>query len=270
MRTQILSLSFALASTGLFAQNCDSVDTQYAYTYLNHGAMFNVVAHAPITLDHLTANLNWGTAPFSIYYRNGKFQGYENSPGAWTLIATASVTSNNTQTTYNAPTLIPITLNLPMSTDDTIALYFTSSPVSKVCLTTTTIPWGTMQYSDANLSVSVARSIYQSFGTPFSTPQVWNGTVAYCSNQGTGVIGLTEAQANVHVVGSDLWVNVPEGISQSALRIQLTDLSGRAVLNTTVGTGRSVVPTTGLTGGVYVALLLSEHGVVLSQKVLLP
>ena len=69
MRIPTLSLMLTMASTSLFAQNCDSVDTQYAYTYLNHGAMFNVVAHAPITLDHLTANLNWGTAPFSIYYR---------------------------------------------------------------------------------------------------------------------------------------------------------------------------------------------------------
>ena len=270
MRIPTLSLMLTMASTSLFAQNCDSVDTQYAYTYLNHGAMFNVVAHAPITLDHLTANLNWGTAPFSIYYRNGKFQGYENSPGAWTLIGTANVTSNNTQSTYNAPTIVPIMLNLPMSADDTIALYFTSSPVSKVCLTATTIPWGTLQFSDANLSVSVARSIYQSFGTPFSTPQVWNGTVAYCSNQGTGVIDLAQAQASVQVIGSDLVVDVPEGNTASALRLQLTDLSGRSVYTTTVGTGRSIVPATGLVSGVYVALLLDGQGVLLSQKVLLP
>ena len=84
------------------------------------------------------------------------------------------------------------------------------------------------------------------------------------------MIDLAQAQASVQVIGSDLVVDVPEGNTASALRLQLTDLSGRSVYTTTVGTGRSIVPATGLVSGVYVALLLDGQGVLLSQKVLLP
>ncbi len=175
---------------------CDSVNTLYAYTYLNHGAMFNVIADTSITLDHLTANINNGTAKYYIYYKTGSFIGFETNPSAWSIIDSAVVTSvNNGSTISNQPTVIPININLPMIAGDTIALYFTSPIVSKVFLTSTSIPWGTVYSSNSSLAVSVARSVYQLFGTPFSTPQIWNGTVSYCTAGSVGIEDFSDTDA---------------------------------------------------------------------------
>lgn len=268
MRTFHTAL-LACSMTALSAQvSCDSVNTLYAYTYLNHGAMFNVVASATVELDHVTANLNWGTATYSLYYRNGPFQGHEGTPGDWTLLGTASVTSNNSQTVPNLPTVVPIAINLPMQAGDTLALYLTSSPVSKVFLTSTTTPWGTAYASDANLSVSVARSVYQLFGVPFSTPQIWNGSVAYCTNSSTGIDALATAPlATVTRTANALVVDLT---GSQAAGVRVVDLAGRTVVSTQAAPGRTELPIDALPSGLYLVSVETPGTTPLVQRIFVP
>lgn len=265
LHTALLACSISTLSAQL---NCDSVNTVYAYTYLNHGAMFNVVATGTITLDHIAANLNWGTATYSLYYRNGPFQGHEGAAGDWTLLGTTSLTSNNTQTISYLPTVVPIDINQPMQAGDTIALYLTSSPVSKVFLTSTTIPWGTAYASDAYLSVSVARSVYQLFGVPFSTPQIWNGSVAYCTNSGTGVGEVATAPlATVTRTANALVVDLS---GSQAAGVRVIDLAGRTVVSTQAAPGRTELPIDPLPSGLYVVSVEAPGTTPLVQRIFVP
>ena len=64
----ITLLSYIMATSPFLSMEsgCDSVTALYDYSYLKHGAMFDVIAHSDITLDHLTANIKNGTAYYSI------------------------------------------------------------------------------------------------------------------------------------------------------------------------------------------------------------
>ncbi len=204
----VLSLPlFAIVASSHAQLPCDSVTTVLDRTYQNHGVMFNVVAFGPIVLQHLTANISWGDADFDLYYEVGGFQGYELDQGAWTFMGTANVTSNNTQVTDTIPTVIPIPLDLTMQAGDTVAFYLTATPHSKVFIIATSIPWGTYEYTDTNMGVSVARSMFNLFGVPFSTPRIWSCRVAYCQNGGKGLDEPPAAAADIRMVDGQLQID---------------------------------------------------------------
>lgn len=263
--TALLALSTAALSAHV---NCDSVNTLYANNYINHGAMFDVVPTATITLDHINANINWGTATYSLYYRYGSFMGHETVSGDWTLLGTTSITSNNTQTISDLPTVIPIAINLPMALGDTIALYLTASPLSKVFLTSTATPWGTAYASDAYLSVSVARGVYQLFGTPSGISHIWNGSVSYCTNRGTGITSAAaEQQTTITRVGDELLVDLP---GSQVARMHFVDMTGRTVMSTNAAPGRTNLPISGLTPGLYIVSLDTPVSTLLVQRIFVP
>ena len=253
---------------------CDSLNTLYAYTYLNHGAMFNVVAKTNnIILDHLNANIKNGTFVYYVYYKTGSFLGFEQQPSAWTLIDSVSVTSNNTLTINNQPTVIPINLNLSLNVGDTVALYLTAPLLSRVYLTSTTTPWPNEYCSDTVISISVARSIYQTYGTPFSTPQIWNGSVSYCVGN---AVGIQESSLSAEEVAftqqyDQLIVNIPQTMLEknNGLQVRLIDFLGKEVLTDDVASSEISIPTSGLTKGVYIGLVTGKSGFLKQQKLVI-
>ncbi len=251
---------------------CDSLNTLYAYTYLNHGAMFDVIADSAVTLDHLTANLNDGTANIQIYYKTGSFLNNETQPSAWTFIDSASVFSNNTLTINNQPTVIPINLNLTMNPGDTIALYIVSMPLSFIYLTSTTTPWGNIYSSDGNISIRISRSVYQLFNVPFSTPQNWNGSVAYCTAQSTGIestSNLWNENIKVFKSGNNLiaQISLEEVKSSNNLELSLHNLLAEKVLNMKVVNGINSLDLSSLPPGIYTCTIHNESRVFKSIKV---
>jgi hypothetical protein len=264
-----LSLALFTVLSSSFAQSaCDSVTTELDRTYQNHGVMFNVVAYNPITIDHLTANISWNVANFDLYYKVGGFQGYEGIPGAWTSLGAATVSSNNTQLTDDIPTVIPIPIDLELQPGDTVAFYLTATPLSKVFLIATTTPWGTYQYTDANMGVSIARSIFNLFGVPFSTPQIWSGRVAYCEGISTGITGPVAAAADIRMVGDmlQLTIDAPQG---TASELVLYDGEGRAVLNRKLNASLTTLDVSNLGHGIYVAVVRGPQGTTAAQRVVL-
>ena len=262
MRALFLPFTVALCLSTI-AQPCDSVDTELDRTYQNHGAMFNVVAYEPITVELITANISTNTATFQLYYRNGGFEGYETNMGAWTLLGSASVTSNNTTLTDTIPTKIPIAIDQDLMPGDTLALYLVSVPVSKVFLISTTIPWGTVQYSDANMGVSIARSCYQLFQGPFSTPQIWSGRVHYCENTSTGVEeGPDAGMVSISLAGQELLVVIEEArySSVTAPVLEVRDMTGRLLRQERITAHRTRSQLAGLPSGAYL-VMVNDAGV---------
>ena len=265
--------SLAFSQNRTAGVNCDSLNTLYAYTYLNHGAMFDVVARQDnVTLDHLNANIKNGTIVYYIYYKTGSFYGFETQPLAWTLIDSVSVTSNNTLVINNEPTVIPINLNLNLNQGDTVALYLEALNLSKVYLTSTTEPWGNAYVSDTAISISIARSIYQSFGVPFSTPQVWNGTVSYCLPGSVGVNDKFAEEAITIFQSSDqLNIELPGEILNNSrnLELSIVDLLARSVAKYSVNSSNFTVDTRALSHGLYVCSLADQSGVLKQQKIVI-
>lgn len=268
MRIALSLPLFAIVAASHAQSSCDSVTTVLDRTYQNHGVMFNVVAFEPIVLDHLTANISWGDADFDLYYKVGGFQGYEVNQGAWTFLGTATVSSNNTQITDTIPTVIPIPLDLTMQADDTVAIYLTATPLSKVFLIATTTPWGTYGYTDANMGVSIARSMYNLFGVPFSTPQIWSGRVAYCQSGSTGIDGPAATAADIRMVDDKLQLSFDATLGATH-EVALYDGEGRVVLRRKLNASRTTVDVSDLGRGMYVAAVHGPQGTIAAQRVVL-
>jgi hypothetical protein len=250
---------------------CDSLNTIYNYTYLNHGAMFNVVALKSITLDHFLANIKSGTANYHIYYKTGSFIGFEQNSSAWTFLDSANITSlNNGTTITNQATLIPIPINLTMNLGDTIGFYFTSPLIAKVFLTSTVSPWGSSYTSDSAINISVARSIYQNFGTPFSTPQVWNGTVAYCIAQASEMEEKKneEIKMQTAIVGDILRITLVDALltPNDNLELYLSDLTSRKILASKIRDKVSEINIAGLPSGIYFSSLCNKNKIISTAK----
>jgi hypothetical protein len=251
---------------------CDSLNTLYAYTYLNHGAMFNVVASAAITLDYINANLINGTNKYYIYYKTGGYTGYETNAAAWTFIDSATVSSNNTQTISNLPTKIPITLNILMTVGDTVALYLTTKFISKVYLTSTNLAFGAIYASNSDLKISVARGIYQYHGVPFSTPQIWNGTVSYCNGPtsiNTTVSTSSKNQFSAFAAGGYLQIALEEELlsKNQNLVLELFDILHKKIVSKEVNVSKSTIDISMLSKGIYFCSLKNSSNILFTRKI---
>jgi hypothetical protein len=260
------------ASVNQIQSACDSLNTLYAYTYLNHGAMFNVVAKKNnIQLSYLSANIKNGTNSYSLYYKTGSYLGNESSQSSWTLINTVSVTSNNTLTINNVPTQIPINISLNMNLGDTIAFYLVSPTLARVYLTSTTIPFTNEAASDSALSISTARSIYQFYGTPFSTPQIWNGTVAYCDLTPVGVEDIEANQLQISQLDNTLLLSIPNSQTTLANKVKFTllDMYGHIAMQDFVSNDNSSFDVSSVSKGVYVCQVSIGSTHSLSKKIVI-
>jgi hypothetical protein len=232
---------------------CDSLTTIYNTNNGLAGCMFNITAATALTLDHLYANLYTGTSTYAISYKTGSYVGFNASPGAWTVIDSATITA-----TQNVPQLVPIPLNISMNAGDTIAFYFTRTTGTGGMKYTDGTQEGALYASNSDMSIYQGIGVAYPFGLVF-TPRIWNGTVVYCKSP----VGIGEV--------SDAFMFNP--VYQSALQqfsitldaklfhdvknisFELTDINGKLVNKTNISRLVTTLSAAGLAKGIYMCTL---------------
>ncbi|MBL8120777.1 MAG: hypothetical protein JNJ78_24870, partial [Anaerolineae bacterium] len=77
-----------------------SITTLFAHDNRQfHGNMFDVTVVNPLSITGFDVNLTWGgDTTVTVFYRNGTYVGSETTPGDWTLLGSATVTSQGPNT----------------------------------------------------------------------------------------------------------------------------------------------------------------------------
>ncbi len=211
----ILSLgnnSFEKNDQGITPMACASgsnLVTIYGTNNAQRGHMFDIDAINCVTILCFDINLNVGTSNIDIYTKTGTHVGFENTPGAWTLIGTAP---NVTSLGVNAATPIPLTINQLIATGTTRAFYITRTTAAgpTVAYTNGTAV-GTALATDANIIIREGTGKELLFSTNF-VPRRFNGRVYYSVNPPCVLpIELTEFTVNKNGNAVDLnWTTASE------------------------------------------------------------
>lgn len=142
----------------------------------NHrGNMFDIVATNAVTILSFDAS-PMGNTTIEIYYKAGTWNGFANTPSAWTFIGSAPVT----YTGSFVPVAVPVNITIPAG--QTYAFYVTSntSAVSLNYSNGTNV--GNVYSSDANISFleggGMEYPFTQNTGAVYQ-PRVWNGNIHY-------------------------------------------------------------------------------------------
>lgn len=148
----------------------------YASNNAQRGLMFDIDGITPITIRCFEMNFNTGTSNVEIYTKTGTHVGFTGTPGAWTLVGTAS---NVVGAGANLVTVIPISLSLAIPAGTTRAFYITRSLAAgpTVAYTNGTAV-GAIHASDANIRLREGTGKDYPFGTNF-VPRRFNGRVFY-------------------------------------------------------------------------------------------
>lgn len=152
----------------------NSVTTTFAGGAENNGNMFDITAINAVRIDSFDEHL-LNNEPMAIYYKVGSHVGFENTPGAWTLIGTASTVASNGA--GNA-TAVPIPVNLTIPAGQTYAFYITYTTSQGSLAYTPGTAVGNVYAADANIQVKEGAGISYPFSGNFS-PRVFNGIVRY-------------------------------------------------------------------------------------------
>ncbi|RYY65070.1 MAG: DUF2341 domain-containing protein, partial [Chitinophagaceae bacterium] len=144
----------------------------------NHrGNMFNVQAINPLTITSFDAH-PMGNTTIEIYYKTGSYSGFENNPGAWTLIGSAAVTAQP----FGTPTPVPVPVNLTIPAGETYAFYITSNTPAVSLNYSNGSSEGAVYSADANLKffegVGLEYPFTQNTGAIYR-PRIWNGRIHY-------------------------------------------------------------------------------------------
>ena len=125
MKKLLFILSLCFISFSLSAQCAAATHSVSDTIFSNNGQrgqMFNIVALTDITIHCFSPEIYTGVfGTYCIYYRNGGLSGHENNAASWTFIDSVQ----NLTGTANVGTLIPIDVNIPIQTGDTVAFYIT-------------------------------------------------------------------------------------------------------------------------------------------------
>jgi V8-like Glu-specific endopeptidase len=149
---------------------------------------FNVTTGPqPVTLTGLNTNVTGAGAlncSLTLYRKVGTHVGFENNPGAWTQVATASGTSQPVDTP--SPFALSNFVSLNANTTYGFALELQSSGTDGHAYTNGT---GLNQgYSDDHITINTGSATNVPFSGQVFTPRVWNGSFCYgvglapCSN----------------------------------------------------------------------------------------
>lgn len=149
----------------------------------NHrGNMFDIVAANAVTILSFDAS-PLGNTTIEIYYKVGTWNGFANSPEAWTYVGAAPVT----YTGGFVPVAVPVNVTIPAG--QTYAFYVTSntSAVSLNYSNGTNV--GNVYSSDANITFleggGMEYPFTQGTGAVYQ-PRIWNGNIHYAlANQPT-------------------------------------------------------------------------------------
>ncbi|RYY58332.1 MAG: hypothetical protein EOO12_17275, partial [Chitinophagaceae bacterium] len=144
----------------------------------NHrGNMFNLEATNTVVINSFEAH-PMGNTTIEIYYKTGTYSGFENNPGAWTLIGSAAVTAQP----YGTATPVPVDVNITIHAGQTYAFYITSNTQAVSLNYSNGSSEGAVFASDANLKffegVGVEYPFTQNTGAVYR-PRIWNGKINY-------------------------------------------------------------------------------------------
>lgn len=151
-----------------------SLTTTFAGGNGQDGNMFEISAINSVTIRSFDGNLD-GDDNYEIYYKVGTYTGFEDAPGAWTLIGTATNVISNGD---GIATPIPIDINVTIPQGETYSFYITSDGIGEGVNYTDGTAEHLVYVSDANIEIREGLGVEYSFGDTYS-PRVWNGTVYY-------------------------------------------------------------------------------------------
>lgn len=142
----------------------------------NHrGAMFDIVATNAVEILSFDVS-PMGNTTIEIYYKVGTWNGFANTPSAWTFIGSAPIT----YTGGFVPTNIPVNIVIPAG--ETYAFYVTSSNPTVSLNYSNGTNVGNVYSSDANITFLEGGGMEYPFtnGTEaVFQPRVWNGNINY-------------------------------------------------------------------------------------------
>jgi hypothetical protein len=152
-----------------------SLTTTFAGGNGQDGNMFEISALKTVIIRSFDGNLDPPSDDYRIYYKAGTYTGFEDDPGAWTLVGTATnVTSNG----ENTPTPIPIDIDVTIPGGQTYSFYVTTEGAGSGVGYTDGTSEHAVYVSDANIEIREGIGIQYPFDDTYS-PRVWNGTVYY-------------------------------------------------------------------------------------------
>jgi len=142
----------------------------------NHrGNMFDIVATNSVSILSFDA-FPMGSTTIEVYYKVGTWNGFANTPSAWTLIGSAPVV----YTGGFVPVAVPVNVMIPAG--QTYGFYVTSSNTSVSLNYSNGTSVGNVYSSDANISFLEGGGMEYPFtlGTgAVYQPRVWNGNIHY-------------------------------------------------------------------------------------------
>jgi hypothetical protein len=181
--------------------------------------MFDVMAINPLTIDSFDVNLDTGiTDDIEVYFKTGTWVGYHTDPSAWTLVATANVTSAGD----GLPTPLGLSLGINVAAGERVAFYVTT--INGGMNYTNGSTTGNLFASDANLEFYEGRGMSYPFTGGFE-PRVFNGNIHYttgatgggleftCADLGENLIEVTVTDDSGNVSTCMATVNVIDNIS---------------------------------------------------------
>jgi len=170
-----------------------SITTLFAHDNRQfHGNMFDVTVVNPLSITGFDVNLTWGgDTTVTVFYRNGTYVGSETTPGDWTLLGSATVTSQGP----NTATYVPITSGVLPAGD--YGFYVRVPAIFEI---NTGIDMhytsGSNTYSNSDISIITGIGVGGDFGDPDACnhwsrnypltggaciflDRMWNGTIYY-------------------------------------------------------------------------------------------
>ncbi|TVR77502.1 MAG: T9SS C-terminal target domain-containing protein [Chitinophagaceae bacterium] len=139
------------------------------------GNMIEIVALENVEILSFEVYLTTSTN-YEIYYKQGSFQGFEQTPSAWTLVGSAFVTANP----QDILTPVPIDVNVSIPAGDNYSFYLTSTS-GNVQRYTSGTGLGNIHVQDDNIQLLEATGNQYPFTNPLS-PRRWSGKINYIQN----------------------------------------------------------------------------------------
>lgn len=156
----------------------------------NHrGNMFDLVATNTVTITAFDAS-PMGNTTIEIYYKVGTWNGFANTPSAWTKIGSAAVGYTG------AFVRVPLTVNVTIPAGQTYAFYVTSNTTAVALNYSNGSGVGNVYSSDANLTFLEGGGMEYPFtaGTgAVYQPRIWNGAIHYILPNSPSVISTLAA-----------------------------------------------------------------------------
>ncbi|WP_343636202.1 hypothetical protein [Fluviicola sp.] len=142
----------------------------------NHrGNMFDIVATNPVTILSFDAS-PMGNTTIEIYYKVGTWNGFANTPSAWTFIGSAPVPYTGG---FSA---VPVDVNVTIPAGQTYAFYITSNTSAVSLNYSNGTAVGNVYSADANITFLEGGGMEYPFtantGAVYQ-PRVWNGNIHY-------------------------------------------------------------------------------------------